>query len=215
MRGTGMNATGTTGRADSRSSSRKSRILDKTEALFWKKGFSDTTISDIAKACGCRPANIYNYFQSKEDILYAVIDHITSRTVNLVKPLGEDENTNPAELLRAFIKAHFGFLAGMKQSIVSVTDAGLRELTPEHRKAIVALRRTYDDTLRKILKRGKESGDFADVDEKIVGYLIPSLIVRSNVWFSPKGRLSADEVSEAIFRLVYLGLKPRARSNGA
>lgn len=201
-------------RAGAKSLMRKSRILSKARQLFWQKGYQSTTVAEIASACGCRPANIYNYFESKEHILYAVIDDTTSRTVALVKPLGDDETTSPVELLRTLIKRHFGFLAGMKQSIVFITDTGLRELSKEHRTAIVALRRSYDEALLRILRRGKESGDFTDIDEEIVGNLIPSLMIRSNMWFSPKGKLSADEVGEIIFRLVYLGLKPRSTTLG-
>ncbi len=202
-----MSRRATTG--ELRSQIRKNRVLDKAETLFWQKGYQSTTIADIADACGCRPGNIYNYFKSKEDILYGVIRDITEQAVALVKPLGEDETTSPVELLRSLIRTHFTFLAGMKQSIVFITDTGLKDLSPEHRRSVVELRKTYDDTLLKILRRGKETGDFADMDERIISYLIPSLIVRSNVWFSPKGRLSADDVSDVIFRLVYLGIKPR------
>ncbi len=202
-----MSRRATTG--ELRSQIRKNRVLDKAETLFWQKGYQSTTIADIASACGCRPGNIYNYFKSKEDILYGVIRDITEQAVALVKPLGEDQTTSPVELLKSLIKTHFTFLAGMKQSIVFITDTGLKDLSPEHRRSIVELRKTYDDALLKILRRGKETGDFADMDERIVSYLIPSLIVRSNVWFSPKGRLSADDVSDVIFRFVYLGIKPR------
>ena len=202
-----MSRRATTG--ELRSQIRKNRVLDKAETLFWQKGYQSTTIADIADACGCRPGNIYNYFKSKEDILYGVIRDITEQAVALVKPLGEDETTSPVELLKSLIRTHFTFLAGMKQSIVFITDTGLKDLSPEHRRSVVELRKTYDDTLLKILRRGKQTGDFADMDERIVSYLIPSLIVRSNVWFSPKGRLSADDVSDVIFRLVYLGIKPR------
>ena len=187
----------------------KNRILGKAEALFWRRGYQSTTIVDIANACGCRPANIYNYFSSKEDILYGVISHITHSAVALVRPLGEDITTDPAELLRSFIKTHFEFLAGMKRSIVFIADTGLKDLSEEHRRAIIELRNTYDDALLKILRRAKESDDCDDIDERIVSYLVPSLIIRSNVWYSPKGRLSADEVSDIIFQLVYLGIKPR------
>jgi AcrR family transcriptional regulator len=193
-------------RSQLQSEIRRSRVLDKAETLFWQKGYHSTTIVDIAKACGCRPANIYNYFKSKEDILFAVINDITSQAVAQVRPLAEDQTTSPVDLLRSFIMTHFKFLSGMRQSIVSITDTGLRDLTPEHRQDIVSLRRDYDDVLLKILRRGKASGDFGDIDERVVAYLIPSLIVRSNIWFSPKGRLSADEVSDIMFRLVCHGI---------
>jgi AcrR family transcriptional regulator len=199
-------------RAELQSMIRKSRILDNAETIFWQKGYQSTTIKDIAGACGCRPANIHNYFESKEDNLYGVISDIMSQATALVKPLGEDETTSPTELLRQLIAKHFGFLSGMKQSIVVITDTGLKDLTPAHRQAIIELREVYDNALLKILKRGKATGEFGDIDERVVGYLIPSLIVRSNVWFSPKGRLSVEEVSDIVFQFVYHGIKSRNES---
>jgi len=192
------------------SSIKKTWILDKAETLFWQKGYLGTSMNDIAKACSCRPANIYNYFKNKEDILYEVIHDITTQMLDQVKPLGEDEKTCPVDLLKALIKTHFGFLVNMRKSIVSITDTGLKDLTPEHRDEIIKLRKVYDDVLLNIIRRGRESGHFANLDEQIVSYLIPSMIIRSNIWFSPKGRMTADQVSDTMFELVYQGVKTRS-----
>jgi AcrR family transcriptional regulator len=194
-------------RSEMRSSIKKSWILDKAETLFWQKGYHSTSMKDIASACDCKPANIYNYFKSKEDILYEVIRDITSQTVSLTKPFEEDETTSPAEQLRALIKNHFGLMVDMKKSIVLISDTGIKELSPEHRKSIIELRDTYDRIVSKIIQRGVKSGDFADVDDRIISYFLSSLIVRSNIWFSAKGRLTADQVSDIMFDFVYRGIK--------
>ncbi len=192
------------------SSIKKTWILDKAETLFWQKGYLGTSMNDIAKACSCRPANIYNYFKNKEDILYEVIHDITTQMLDQIKPLGEDKVTCPVDLLKNFITTHFSFLVNMRKSIVAITDTGLKDLTPEHREEIIELRKEYDNLLRNILHRGRESGHFSDIDEQIVSYLIPSIIIRSNIWFSPKGRLTADQVSDTMFELVYQGIKTRS-----
>ena len=194
-------------RTEMRSSIKKSWILDKAETLFWQKGYHSTSMKDIASACNCKPANIYNYFKSKEDILYEVVRDITSQTISLIKPLEEDETTSPVDQLRSLVKGHFGFLVSMKKSIVLISDTGLKDLSPEHRKDIIELRSTYDNILRKILRRGAESGDFSFADDRIISYFISSVIVRSNIWFSPKGRLTADQVSDIMFDFVYRGIK--------
>lgn len=193
-----------------RSSIKKAWILDKAETLFWQKGYQSTSMTDIARACGCRPGNIYNYFKSKEDILYGVIRDITSQMIAQIKPLGEDTTTCPVDLLKRLIKTHFSFLVNMKKSIVLITDTGLKDLTPEHRQDIISLRKVYDETLLSILRRGRESGHFVEMDDRVLSYLIPSLIIRSNIWYSPKGRLTADEIGDLMFNLVYRGLAPRS-----
>ena len=194
-------------RKELQSTIKKSWILDKAGMLFWQKGYHGTSMKDIASACDCKAANIYNYFKGKEDILFEVIRDITERAVNSIRHLEDDEATRPVEQLRSLIKSHLGVLVQMKQSSVLISDTGLQNLTREHRKAIVELRDVYDGIMRKVIRRGIESGDFAVKDEKVIVYLISSLIVRSSLWFSPKGRLSADEVGDIMFDFAYRGIK--------
>ena len=49
-------------------------ILKKASKLFIKKGYSQTTMRDIAKATGINLGNLYNYINSKEDILCLAFD---------------------------------------------------------------------------------------------------------------------------------------------
>ena len=162
---------------------------------------------DIAAACRCKPANIYNYFPGKEDILYEVILDITEQTVASIKHLEDDETTNPVDQLRSLINSHFKFLVSKKQSSVLISDTGLKELTPEHRKGVIRVRDQYDTIMRRVIRRGEDSGDFSVKDDKIVTYFISSVIMRSSIWFSPRGQLSADEVSDEMFNFIYRGIK--------
>ena len=192
---------------ETRSAVKRSWILDKAGALFWKKGYDSTSMRDIAGACHCKPANIYNYFRSKEDILFEVIRDITEKAVASIRDLKDDDTTSPVEQLRSLVKNHFGLLVRMKQTNVLISDSGLKDLSGEHRKAIITLRDEYDAILRHVVRRGVASGDFTVKDEKIVTYLISSVILRSSIWFSPRGRLSAGEVGDMMFDFVYRGIK--------
>jgi len=198
-------------RTESPTSIKKSRILDKAGALFWKKGYHSTSMRDIASACNCKAANIYNYFAGKEDILFEVTRDIHEKAVGSVQHLENDETTSPVEQLRSAIKGHFGTLVKMKRSSILISDTGLKDLSPEHRKAIVQLRDIYDSIMRKVIQRGVKSGDFVVRDDKIITYLTSSVVLRSTIWFSPKGRLSADDVGDIMFDFVYRGVKAPGR----
>ncbi len=192
---------------ESSSSVKKSRILDKAGTLFWRKGYHSTSMRDIASACNCKAANIYNYFAGKEDILFEVTRDIHERAVASVKHLDEDEVTSPVEQLRSLVKSHFGLLVRMKRSSILISDTGLKDLSTEHRKAIVQLRDIYDNIMGKVIERGIKQGIFEVKDIKVTIYLTSSVIIRSTIWFSPKGRLSVDEVGEIMFDYVYRGIK--------
>lgn len=49
-------------------------ILEAANELFMNKGYSATTLSDIAATSGVTMSNIYNYFGSKLDVLYALYE---------------------------------------------------------------------------------------------------------------------------------------------
>ncbi len=194
-------------RIEGQTSVKKSWILDKAGTLFWQKGYHSTSMRDIAKACRCKASNIYNYFAGKEDILFEVIKDITERAVESIAHLKNDETTDPVEQLRSLIKSHFGMLVRMKRSSVLISDSGLKDLSAEHRKAIIRLRDDYDGIMRRVIRRGVDRGQFKVTDENVVTYFIASVILRSTLWFSPKGRLSAEEISDMMFDFVYGGIR--------
>lgn len=55
---------------------RRRQIADAAVQLFIKKGFHKTTTRQIAQASGFSIGSLYEYFTSKEDILYMVCDSI-------------------------------------------------------------------------------------------------------------------------------------------
>ena len=49
-------------------------ILDRAAALFASQGFDRTSVAEVARAAGNSKANIYHYYASKDDILFAILD---------------------------------------------------------------------------------------------------------------------------------------------
>ncbi len=185
---------------------KKRWLLEQASMLFWQHGYHATSMKAIAKACNCKPANLYNYFKNKEEILYEVIRGITELGVSSIAYLEKDEETSPVEQLRALIKSHFSFLAGMKQSSIMLSDTGIKDLSDEHKKEVIKLRDSYDRILRKIIMRGIDEGYFAPIDIQVVGNLIASVVIRSSFWFSNNGRFTVDEVGEMMFSFIYNGI---------
>ena len=62
--------------------STKQKILECAIDLFAMKGYTETSIREIAAAVGVKEASIYNHFQSKNDILEYILDEYTQRIAN-------------------------------------------------------------------------------------------------------------------------------------
>lgn len=55
---------------------RKTEILEAALELFSKKGFQETTMENIASYIKIARTSLYEYYKSKEDILYSMINEI-------------------------------------------------------------------------------------------------------------------------------------------
>jgi TetR/AcrR family transcriptional repressor of nem operon len=53
----------------------RTEVLDRATRLFWERGFSGTSISDLEQAMGIGRTSIYAAFGAKEDLFMAAIDH--------------------------------------------------------------------------------------------------------------------------------------------
>lgn len=60
---------------------RRNEILDVAEKLFGAKGYNKCTINDILGAVGIAKGTFYYYFNSKEEVLDAIIDRVTEIVV--------------------------------------------------------------------------------------------------------------------------------------
>jgi TetR/AcrR family transcriptional regulator, fatty acid metabolism regulator protein len=60
--------------------SRKDRIMEAALRIFAVKGFQNATISEISKEAGVSEATVYEYFGTKEDLLFAIPEKISNET---------------------------------------------------------------------------------------------------------------------------------------
>ena len=55
-----------------KSEARKEQILTAAERIFAGKGFADATVAEVAREAGLSDATIYEYFSSKEELLFSI-----------------------------------------------------------------------------------------------------------------------------------------------
>ncbi len=59
----------------------KKRIIDAAHKLFYKNGYHNSTMSDVAKEVGVSKGSLYSYFKSKEELLQTT-NQISNETFN-------------------------------------------------------------------------------------------------------------------------------------
>jgi AcrR family transcriptional regulator len=187
----------------------RERMLEEARKLFWIKGFSGTSVRDIAQAYGCKPANVYNFFPSKEAILFEVFKEEMDDIIEPIKHLENDESGDPVEQLRLIIKVHLMVTLSFRRTAKTLFDVALDNLSPPNRAIIVGMRDQYDRILRAVIRRGQEQNIFAPCDAKIAGFLIANMITRCRIWFHQDQGLTVDELAEFIYAFTLKGLFAR------
>jgi TetR/AcrR family fatty acid metabolism transcriptional regulator len=150
---------------------RRGQILKAAEQVFAEKGFQDATISDVAKKAKLSDGTIYDYFPSKEDLLFS----IPAETVRK----GSKEFESHLQYIRGAvnkIRAYVYHLLSVYQDNPSLTTVTMM-LKPNRRfletDAYQHVREGYR-ALRRIIDEGMASGELrSDINP----YLIRSVII--------------------------------------
>ncbi len=82
-----------TGLRQHRKRQRRERILNAARPLFFSKGFSDTSIDEIARAAELAHGTIYLYFKNKEEIYATVLaEGLDLLNEAVIRPAGEQRS---------------------------------------------------------------------------------------------------------------------------
>src|ERR1700761_7679001 len=117
---------------------RQREIIDAAAEIFYRKGYSETSVQDVADAVGILKGSLYYYIDSKEDLLFQMLLEVHEDA----KSVGSENaalDLPPLDRLRFYIQRHVEYNArNLAKIAVYYHDFGL--LTPERRKAIVGQR---------------------------------------------------------------------------
>lgn len=176
--------------------------------LIAERGFAAVTLRDLAREVGIQPGSVYRYYPSKNDLLLRImVDHLEELLAQW--QAASEGIADPLERLKAFIAFHVTYHAN-RQKEVFISNMEIRGLTTEHRRVVVALRQTYEESLRDILTDGMDAGQFRGGDAQVSSYAILAMLTGLTAWFRENGRLSRPELVRLYEDLVLEGVMANA-----
>ena len=156
---------------------RRAEIIDATRALLDKQGVQDAPIDQIAREAGINKAQIYRYFESKDELLALTLDRYLEE---LDAELGKHASIeDPVERLDELIATLIDYTAD-HPAFLDCTFALLRqpagELTAARSEGAMfrlgrALGRSVDH-LAAVLRDGQEVGVFVARDPETLANLL-------------------------------------------
>ena len=92
---------------------RQQEILNVALELFYKRGFADTSMRDIAEVMNVKAASLYAHIKSKEEIMEWISDDVTNRFMKRYNDL-KNPNISPLEKVKILVVNH---LAAMYNNV--------------------------------------------------------------------------------------------------
>ena len=113
--------------------------------LIYEHGYDALTLRQLAREVGLQPGSLYNYIETKQDLLVTLLrGHLTRLLVDVDQALAGVQD--PLEKLRVFVEFHL-MDHMVRKADVFIANSELRSLEPENRREIVSLRRAYERRL--------------------------------------------------------------------
>ena len=176
-----------------RSRPREADLMRSAIRLFRERGFHATSMQDLAEALGMNRGSLYHYINSKDDLLWSIVNGALGRLDERVRPILESDAPGK-DRLRQAIAAHLAFAAEHADEL-SLVQIELRSLSPERRRATVERRDAYERLWRAAIGAALAEGSIRPTNVRLAGIAILSACNWFTQWYRPSGEMTLDEIA--------------------
>jgi AcrR family transcriptional regulator len=197
---------------------KRDAILDIAAQCFADRSYPAASMNEIATACGTSKARLYHYYDSKEAILFDLMDRYTQRLLSLIAQTDAtaqrrnlDDRAALHELIRAFLQEYESsatrhvallndtqFLSDVPDEHLGTPAVSPRELILNRQRDVVAavtraLRRAYPDRLNA-------------ANQTAITMMLFGMINWTFTWLRPGGPISYVAFADEVIALLEKGL---------
>jgi len=189
---------------ESRFDQQRDRVLRAAAHCFNQKGYSGTSLKDVANILGLTDPALYYYVRSKEELVYQCY----VRAAELGREAMEQavvDGEDGLEQAQLYLRYHIEIMVGEKGPMAIMSE--IPSLQPEHRDEVLKLSRKHSAGFETILERGITDGSIAPCDVRMTGNAIMGSINWIPKWFHGDDALAQRLVDE-FPTILSCGLKP-------
>ncbi|MGD1048979.1 MAG: TetR/AcrR family transcriptional regulator [Candidatus Krumholzibacteriaceae bacterium] len=148
---TGMGA-GHVSRKERERLARQHEILLAARELFARNGFYDTTLDDIARHAEFGKGTIYNYFPSKEDLFFTIIDEVLDEIETIAEAAVGTSKGGAREKLSAYARDIVSFCREHSDLIRVISREVPHIDSREQRARVAGIKRRGERTLKTLAR---------------------------------------------------------------
>jgi AcrR family transcriptional regulator len=171
----------------------KARMLKAAAQCFNQKGYSGTSLRNVADVLGLTDAALYYYVRNKEELVYLCY----VRAADLGREAldrAEAEGENGMDVMLRYFRYHIEMMVGDRGPIAIMSE--IPSLEPEHREEVLELSRQHSKNFEAVLETGIRDGSISDCNVRMTGNAIMGSINWIPKWYHGDPDLGQRLVAE-------------------
>lgn len=183
----------------------RQELLTKAAEIFEAKGYAQATIQDVAESLDMSRSSLYHYFQSKDDILLALVEEHANTAADRLADTIERVDGNALDRLKVVLASSIenrtsgGARLRALDQLAGEMPAGIKEVFESSRRRVL-------DYYIGLLERGIEEGIVRPVDPRLAAFAILGIVSWPSWWYSPSGRNTPQEIAAALVDVALNGI---------
>jgi AcrR family transcriptional regulator len=192
----------------------RQEILRTAARLFQQRGYDATSMNDVAAALKLSKGGLYHHFQSKDEILFEIMNHAMELTQErVIAPVRGI--ANPEERLRTLIRLHIEVVLSPRDREITVMLHENHPLPPALRKRINTRKKEYvhfvENLIAEVQKEAQRDTQRArpgkgSVSARAAAFALLGMINWIYQWYKPEGDLQAHNLIPQFTDLLFGGI---------
>jgi AcrR family transcriptional regulator len=195
--------------AETRFEIQRHRILKAAATCFNAKGFSGTSLKDVARHLGLTDAALYYYVKNKEELVYQCYLRAAELGWDAMVQ-GRNEGENGFQQAFLYLRYHIEIMVGERGPVAIMSE--IPSLKCSHRNEILQVSRRHGVGFEQLLALGIDDGSVTPCDVRMTGNAIMGSINWIPKWFHGDAKM-ADQVRREFPQILMRGLRPSQACN--
>jgi len=186
-------------------------ILESATALLAERGFAAVTVAEIADRAGIGKGTVYEYFSSKDELLFAVFEWLNDENLERARELQHAEGTSRERLARMLqlgaemTRSHVELQPVVLDFWAASRGTGIEE---RYNQATVETYRAYRTLVADVIRDGQKAGEIdSETDPEAVAVMLVSAFDGLGVQYFFDRDLDPTAIADTFSSLIIAGLE--------
>lgn len=193
-------------KARRRGAERATQILQIAERMFCDRGYSATSMDDIAEAVGILKGSLYYYVNSKEDLLFRIVEGVHTSVTEIFEAAAAREDLTALERVVLYVRTQLLHNAAHVTELTVYHRDWLR-LDGDRLEEIKKRRRAHEARLRALLEEARTAGEIpGSTDLRLAMRHTFAVTIWPYTWYHPSESITPADLADSAAAYVRAGL---------